>query len=217
MIRGSCQMQSIESDRISSLEQLIKKLSIQIGLLARKLTKISDVYENIKISVGEDIKLACKKYGTRANDQEIYLYDIYAENTKNMMNKDRRIANLSKWRDWLSADIQEQTKQRLGLEKFKSFAINNPNFNANNDAEVDIKLKSVNLLQILYKSSQFKVQSALSELLDQPKPTSVYSNVSTTYDKQVMLNLSLFEKSVPNAFLEQTYCSWENLTKAILQ
>jgi hypothetical protein len=189
MIRGCCQMQAIEADRIGSLEQLIKKLSIQIGLLSKKAHKIADVYDNIKISVADDVRLACKKYGTKPNEQELFLYDTYAENTKNMMNKDRRILNLTKWRDWLGSDIQEQAKQRLGLEKFKTFALNNPNFNSNNDAEVDIKLKSVDLLQILYESSQFKVQTALAELLDQPKPTAAHTNFLTTYDKQVRMSV----------------------------
>lgn len=187
MIQSCCQMQAIESDRISALEQLIKKLSIQIGLLSRKVVKIADVYENIKINIADDIALACRKFGTTlGNDQELYMYDIYAENTKNMMNKDRRIYNLTKWNEWLNADIQDQVKAKQGMEKLRNFALENPKFsNSNNEADVEIKLKSVGLMQILFASSQFKVQSALNELLDQPKPATQYTNMITTYDKQV--------------------------------
>lgn len=181
-------MQVIEADRISSLEQLIKKLSIQINLLSKKMIKIVEVFTNIKIDINEDIKLACKKYGTASNEQEIFLYDIYAENTKNMMNKDRRIANLSKWSHLFNSDVQAQVKSRQGLEKVKNFAKENPNFNANNDIEVEIKLESVSLLQTLYEASLFKVQSALAELLDTPKPSyAISSQMTTTYDKQVIL------------------------------
>jgi hypothetical protein len=179
-------MQAIESDRISSLEQLIKKLSLQINLVSKKVTKIAEVYDSIKINISEDIRTACKKYGTRTNEQEVYLYDIYAENTKNMMNKDRRIDNLNRWSDWFKLDIQEQIKAKNGLEKFRNFALNNPNFNSHNEAEVDLKLKSVNLLQTLYEASLFKVQSALSECNDQPKPQAQYANMLTTYDRQVI-------------------------------
>ena len=184
-------MQLIEADRINSLEQLIKKLSLQMNLMSRKMQKTVEVFSNLKVDCTQDILTACKKYGTTGNgsqcDQEIYLYDIYAENTRNMMNKDRRIANLSKWAQMFNADVQAQQKARTGLEKVKSFARENPNFNANNDVEVEIKLESVGLMQLLYEASLFKVQSALAELLDTtPRPSFAYVNqMTTTYDKQV--------------------------------
>ena len=64
MIRGCCQMQAIEADRISSLDQLIKKLSIQIGLLAKKVAKIADVFENqmkvrLRLTEKKNINLEC--------------------------------------------------------------------------------------------------------------------------------------------------------------
>lgn len=188
-------MQLIEADRINSLEQLIKKLSLQMNLMGRKMQKTVEVFSNLKVDCTQDILTACKKYGTTGNgnqcDQEIYLYDIYAENTRNMMNKDRRIANLSKWAQMFNADVQAQQKARTGLEKVKSFARENPNFNANNDVEVEIKLESVGLMQLLYEASLFKVQSALAELLDTtPRPSFAYVNqMTTTYDKQVIHSL----------------------------
>ena len=179
------QMQSIESDRISSLEHLIKKLSIQINLLSKKMLKISEVFDGIKVDVKNDIQLACKKYGTCMNDQEIYLYDIYPENTKNMMNRDRRISSLTKWSEILTADVNFQHKSKEGLDKVKTFAKENPNFYSNNDADIVQKMQSVKLMQILYEASLFKVQTALADLFDTQKPTYQYSNlITTTYDKQ---------------------------------
>jgi hypothetical protein len=181
------QMQSIESDRIASLEQLIKKLTIQINLLAKKMSKIFEVYQSIEVDPNNDIQVACKKYGTCSNEQELYLYDIYAENTKNMMNRDRRIASLTKWADLLTTDIQAQIKSRQGLDKVKSFAKENPNFsNANNDADIGLKLESVNLLKILYEASLYKVQSALAEIFNNQKPSYTHSNlINTNYDSKV--------------------------------
>lgn len=196
-------MQLIEADRISSLEQLIKKMSIQMNLMSRKMLKIVEVFGGLKVDVDEDVRTACKKYGTTPNEssssntsqseQEIFLYDIYAENTRNMMNKDRRIANLTKWAHMFNADVQAQQKARHGLEKVKCFARENPNFNANNDVEVEIKLESVGLLQMLYEASLFKVQSALSELLGTSRPTFALANqMTTTYDKAVFNFVFLF-------------------------
>jgi hypothetical protein len=185
-------MQSIESDRISSLEQLIKKLSIQINLLSKKMLKVTEVFENIKVDVRSDIQLACKKYGTCMNEQEIYLYDVFSENTKNMMNRDRRIASLTKWSELLSSDVSFQLKSKEGLEKVKHFAKENPNFYSNNDADIVQKMHSVNLMQILYEASLFKVQTALADLFDTAKPSYQYSNlITTTYDKQVSLVIFL--------------------------
>lgn len=185
-LRGCIQMQSIESDRISSLEQLIKKLSIQIGLLSKKMLRITDVYEGINVDVNQDLQLACKKYGTSTNNnQEIYLYDIYPENTKNMMNRDRRIESLTKWSEILTGDVNSQQKAKDGLDKVKMFAKENPNFNTNNEADIMQKSQSVNLMQTLYEASLFKVQSALTALWDTQKPSYKYSSlISTTYDKQ---------------------------------
>ena len=180
-------MQSIESDRISSLDQLIKKLTIQISLLAKKMNKIVEVFSRVSVDVKTDIHLACKKYGTSLNEQDIYLYDVYAENTKNMMNRDRRITCLNKWAELLSMDVQSQVKARQGLEKVKNFAKDNPNFYTNNN-EMDIgqKCESVQLMQVLYEASLFKIQSALADLSGKTKPNYQYSNLmNTTYDKQV--------------------------------
>ena len=179
-------MQTIESDRINSLDQLIKKLTIQISLLSKKMTKIGEVFQNLKIDVNEDLQVACKKYGTCTNEKELFLYDVYAENTKNMMNRERRIDNLKKWSELLYADVQSQVKARQGLEKVKTFAKENPTFYANNEADIGVKLESVQLMQILFESSLFKVQTALADLFATSKPSYQYSNLmSTTYDKQV--------------------------------
>lgn len=179
-------MQSIESDRISSLDQLIKKMSIQIGLLAKKMHRIADVYQGINVNVKQDIELACKKHGTSTNnEQEIYLYDIYPENIKNMMNRDRRIESLTKWSELLSQDMNSQLKAKEGLDKVKTFAKENPNFNVNNDADLVQKTQSVNLMQTLCEASLFKVQSALTVLWNATRPNYKFSDlINTTYDKQ---------------------------------
>jgi hypothetical protein len=186
--KGCIQMQSIEIDRISSLEQLIKKLTIQLNLLGKKMQKVVDVFEAIEIDITNDIKTTCKKYGTCQNEQEIYLYDIFAENTKNIMNKDRRIANLSKWSQLFETDVKSQTNSLQGLIKVKNFAKENPNFNSNNDADVNQKVESVKTLKILYEASLHKVKCALSELLEPnagTKPTYEHSSLmNTIFDKQ---------------------------------
>lgn len=185
MIKGCDQLQTIEFDRISSLDQLIKKLAIQVNVLSKKMTKQVDEYQNMFIDVENDIKIACKKYGNGKNEQEINLYDIYAENTKNMMNRDRRIENLNKWTELLKADLQSQIKARQGLEKVRTFAKENPNFKSNNDADVALKLESVQLLQTLYDSSLFKIETSLAELTANEKPNYQYASLlNTTYDKQ---------------------------------
>ena len=149
------------------------------------MTKVVEIVQNLDVNIENDIKKACEKYGTGKNEQEVYLFDIYAENTKNMMNRDRRLANLTRWSELFTTDIESQVKSRQGLDKVKTFAKQNPSFNSNNDAEVNQKLESVKLLQILYEASLFKVQTALAELLDNPKPNyENSSNLTTTYDKQ---------------------------------
>ena len=180
-------MQTIEIDRISSLEQLIKKLTIQLNLLAKKMTKVVEVFQSIQIDIPADIKTACKKHGTCQNEQEICLYDIYAENTKNMMNKDRRIVNLNKWSHLFEVDVKSQQNSLAGLIKVKNFAKENPNFNANNDADVNQKLDSVKNLKLLYESSWFKVKSALGEIIEPHAPKLTYEHsslMSTIFDKQ---------------------------------
>lgn len=149
------------------------------------MTKVVEIVQNLDVNIENDIKKACEKYGTGKNEQEVYLFDIYAENTKNMMNRDRRLANLTRWSELFSTDIESQVKSRQGLDKVKTFAKQNPSFNSNNDGEVNQKLESVKLLQILYEASLFKVQTALAELLDSPKPAYENApNLTTTYDKQ---------------------------------
>ena len=189
-------MQSIEIDRINSLEQLIKKLTIQLNLLAKKMTKVVEVFQGIEIDINADIKTTCKKYGTCQNEQEIYLYDIFAENTKNIMNKDRRIANLNKWSQLFEADVKSQTNSFQGLIKVKIFAKENPNFNSNNDADVNQKVESVKTLKILYEASLYKVKCALNELVE-PNPTS-----KLTYEHSSLMNTIFDKQGVPLTILK---------------
>ena len=108
------------------------------------MTKIVDDYQNITIDIDKDIRTACKKYGNGKNEQEINLYDIYAENTKNMMNRDRRIENLKKWAALFKTDLQAQIKSRQGLEKMRTFAKENPNLH-------DCFKSSTNLGSLLFQ------------------------------------------------------------------
>ena len=87
-----------------------------------------------------DIQLACKKYGTSTNEQDVYLYDVYPENTKNMMNRDRRIESLARWAELFNTDVQSQVKAKEGLDKVKVFAKENPNFNTNNEGDIVQKI-----------------------------------------------------------------------------
>jgi hypothetical protein len=69
----------------------------------------------IEINGKRDVEIAVKKYGTCKNEQEVYLLDIYSENTKNMMNRDRRITNLNKWSQLFNTDFHAQDKIIEGL------------------------------------------------------------------------------------------------------
>jgi hypothetical protein len=104
-------MQAIETERICSLEQLIGKLSAQILLLAGKQRRVGEAYASIGVNVGEEIREACRKYGTASGgEQELCLYDVFSENTKNMMNRERRGESLSKWAEMLAADLGSQVR-----------------------------------------------------------------------------------------------------------
>ena len=106
-------MQAIESERICSLEQLIGKLSAQMGLLAAKQRRVGEACARIGVSVGEEIRMACRKYGAASGgggEQEVFLYDVFSENTKNMMNRERRGQSLSKWAEMLAGDLGSQVR-----------------------------------------------------------------------------------------------------------
>jgi hypothetical protein len=110
MIKGCEQLQTIDEQRITQLNILLKRYTHQVGESSKKVAKMHDALQKIDINVCTDIELAAKKYGSYPNVHEIYLFDIYSENTKNMMNRERRIANLNKWSLILNTDIQSQIK-----------------------------------------------------------------------------------------------------------
>jgi len=116
-LRACTQMQAIESERICSLEQLIGKLSAQMGLLAAKQRRVGEACARIGVSVGEEIRMACRKYGAASGggggEQELFLYDVFSENTKNMMNRERRGQSLSKWAEMLAGDLGSQVRACL--------------------------------------------------------------------------------------------------------
>jgi hypothetical protein len=222
LIKGCEQLQTLDEQRITQLSILLKRYTHQIGESSKKMSKMHDTLQRIDINVVDDIDLAAKKYGNYSNVHEIYLFDIYSENTKNMMNRDRRIANLNKWSSILSTDIQSQMKCiegngfcmgffeenrscrnknsciSKGLDRVKNFHKENPKF-ANNEDDVRQKINSIELLQNLYEGSLFKINCALSELHGKPKPGFKYeANIILTYDK-LGVPISILRLGVDNA------------------
>lgn len=185
--RSSEQLQMIEEERISYLDNLLKKYTFQINESTKKLSKMVEGLSKIEINVKRDIEIAVGKYGTSKNEQEIYLLDIYSENTKNMMYRDRRINNLTKWSQLIKTDYLSQDKIVEGIEKVRTFNKQNPKFGTNDD-ELLQKIQSIKLVKILYEACLFKIDSALADILDKPKPqimenNNYLKNISTTYDK----------------------------------
>ena len=76
----------------------------------------------INVNVKSDIEMAAKKYGAETPEQqEIYLFDVYSENTKNMMNRERRILNLTKWSELLAMNVEAQQKAKEGTESINNY------------------------------------------------------------------------------------------------
>jgi hypothetical protein len=75
----------------------------------------------------------------------------------------------------------------LGIEKVRTFNKQNPKFGTNDD-ELLQKIQSIKLVKILYEACLFKIDSALADILDKPKPqinenNNYLKNITTTYDK----------------------------------
>lgn len=165
-----------------------------------------EMLQKIEINVKFDIDTAAKKFGTtKETEQELFLFDVFSENTKNLMNRERRIMNLGKWAKLLSTDVEAQLKAKEGLERHRHFTRENPKFANNSDDEIAQKITSVQLLHLLYEASLFKVESSLTELVDKPKPTYRYvNNLQTTYDKL----------AIPQTILKLTANMMPTITKA---
>lgn len=188
MLRGCDQLQLIEEERINKLDSLIKLYTNQVGDSVKKINKMLDTLKKIEINTKQDVDLISKKYGNSIKlEQELNLIDVYSENTKNMMNRERRIDNLKKWSNLLQNDINAQLRAKEGLDKVRIFNKQNPKFNSNNDDDIALKQNSVNLLKLLFDASLYKINSTLHELdssLITTKPFFQYSQkIITTYDK----------------------------------
>jgi len=206
MSKGCELMQQIEEERISQLDALIKRYTGTVAESGKKVAKMLEMLQKVEINVKFDIDTSAKKFGTtKETEQELFLFDIFSENTKNLMNRERRILNLSKWSKLLSTDVEAQLKAKEGLERHRHFTRENPKFANNSDDEISQKILSVQLLHLLYEASLFKVESSLAELVDKPKPTyRFFNNLQTTYDKM----------AIPQTILKLTPLMMPTSTKA---
>ncbi|XP_074659382.1 nostrin-like isoform X4 [Tubulanus polymorphus] len=194
--KGCTQLQSLEEERLSQLHEVLNKYSNHLSVIGPKRIKsVERMEESIMIvDMSADLQAVVEQKGTGQNQPEQLLFECYAEDLNNTMNRERRLHWLRNALYFLEQDMDIEKKGREGVEKLMEVYRNRPNF-ADNESQDDAKRKllstrnaaasQVNAMMNYLEASHYKLSCAQAAVHGQSKPTHRFSEyIEHSKDKQ---------------------------------
>jgi len=215
--KGSNQLQILEEERISQMQDFLNKYNSHLSVIGPKLVKCCDRLNEAVISIdtNADLRTVVDQRGTGPNQPEQILLDFYAEDFNHGMDKLRRAECLQNYLISIQQDIERDVKGKEGVEKLMEVYTNRPNF-ADAEAQEDARLRliHINAMLALLEACHFKISCAVAHLAGRDYPNSKFSPyIEKTKDKTGMtvsilkLPTSMIMDGVPGpqatAFLRQ--------------
>ncbi|CAF1272392.1 unnamed protein product [Didymodactylos carnosus] len=111
-IEACDKMERLEKERGKETNKFINLYAQSILILTDRTVTLSKELSNLRIIPEEDILSVIKQYNVKVPQTEILLYDIYAEDERNVMSQERRLNSLSHWLQMLSDDLENQQKSK---------------------------------------------------------------------------------------------------------
>ncbi|XP_064647417.1 nostrin-like isoform X3 [Lineus longissimus] len=186
--KGTNQLQSLEEERISQLQDALNKYNNHISVMGPKLIKVCDnMGESVKtVDIQADLASVVDEKGSGQNQPEQILIECYAEDLGSPMDKERRIYALRTYLYYLEADIEREQKGREGVEKLLDVYRNKPNYgDTETQDDVKNKLAGLNATMNFLEAGKYKITSAMAAANGEPKPEYTFAQyIERTKDKQ---------------------------------
>ncbi|XP_052799603.1 nostrin-like isoform X2 [Mya arenaria] len=189
--KANVQLQDLEEDRITKMNDFLNQYSSHLSTLGPRLTESCDkLHKTVRaVDVGSDLKEAASQRGSTQFTPEQILIDCYAEDKQFSIKADRRKTALQTYLLHIRQSIEREQKGREGVEKLVGVYKERPNF-ADADAQEETRQR---LTQMIYmtnflEANHYKIASNIAELDGTNKPSHKFAKyIEGSRDKQGML------------------------------
>ncbi|CAG7820170.1 unnamed protein product [Allacma fusca] len=165
---GSTCLRTLEEEKLTLLKDLALKYFHSMNDLTPKLTRSTEVLEEpIKSSnIEQDMQSIVLR---RHAASEQLLPDFYAEDTSNLMRKERRIEALHKCLFLIKQDLDRERKGTVGVENLAKAIAEAPKID-NSHHDISDKLYYMKSMLLYLEAARLKLDITLADIEGRPKP-----------------------------------------------
>ncbi|XP_067843435.1 nostrin isoform X2 [Heptranchias perlo] len=180
----------LEKEKIKLLCDILNKYSHHITCFGRTLIEhqrqVHEAVQNVNIEKDIQSLLDDTSILSDENKIEFLLTDYYEEDSRNVMDRERRKTALALKLQRLQDDITKVKKNKEGLEKMIRTSFKSPSFSDPKTEEKTVSMRDEATLKlILLEVNFFKLASTMAELEGNPKPSHPLSDDITKWkDKE---------------------------------
>ncbi|PAA71479.1 hypothetical protein BOX15_Mlig003955g1, partial [Macrostomum lignano] len=171
--KGSEQLQALETDRLRQTHEMLERYQRRVDQLAPAYAQLSGRLHRCLsgADIEADIGTVVEQRGALLQASEQLLFESYAEDLNNPMDRCRRETALRSYTAMICADIEREIKGREGVEKLIQVYSSSPGFaEAASQHEAASKLASISSTLLFLEASRYKQELALHALAGSPPP-----------------------------------------------
>ncbi|KAF7649427.1 hypothetical protein LDENG_00141530 [Lucifuga dentata] len=173
-------LQELEKQRIELLCNILNRYNLHMASLGQTLTHGQRQIEQAvqKVDLEKDLQILAEEHiTTEDNTAEFLMVDYFEEDSRSLMEKDRRREAIKVKLQRLESSISKTKKDCEGIEKLMKTYSENPSFsNQNNIEETEQHLDENTLKLDLLEATYYKLSLSLSELEGKPKSLHRFSD-----------------------------------------
>uniref|UniRef100_A0A1I8IJL1 F-BAR domain-containing protein n=2 Tax=Macrostomum lignano TaxID=282301 RepID=A0A1I8IJL1_9PLAT len=174
VVKGSEQLQVLETDRLRQSHEMQKKLQHQLSLLAPAFAQLTDrLGQSLRqVDTEADIGMVIEQRGALLQTSEQVLFESYAEDLNNPMDKGRREFALRTYAGFVYADLERELKGKEGVEKLLGVYASGPGGFSDVTSQREASEKLTHILAVVQflEANQYKLDLALHALTGGDKP-----------------------------------------------
>ncbi|XP_073329845.1 nostrin [Pagrus major] len=161
--------QELEKQRIEVLCNILNRYNLQMSSFGQTLKHGQRQIEQAvqRVDMDKDIQVLVEENGITADDNvaEFLMADYFEEDSKSLMDKDRRKEAIKLKLQRLDDTITKTKKDQEGVEKLMKTYAENPSFsNQKNLEETEQQLDEITLKLDLLEATHYKLSVSLSDL-----------------------------------------------------
>ncbi|XP_056908312.1 nostrin [Takifugu flavidus] len=214
-------LQELEKQRIEVLCNILNRYHLQMTSFGQTLKhghrRIEQAVQRVDMDKDMRALVEQNRITTEDTTTEFLMADYFEEDSKSLMDKDRRRQAIRVKVQRLSDSITRARKDQEGVEKLMRTYSGNPSFsNQKNLEETEQQLDECSLKLDLLRATHYKLSAVLSELEGTPRPRHPVRNISIRRWKDKDSEHSVVQLTRPVKLRRTPFRSRQSLRASII-